>query len=130
MSDKAYREWVQTLPSCLTGGFSEYLEDGRRLCVAAHVRRAGMSGVAYKAPYSVVPLTQLEHLHQHNQGELACLVKFRRDPKLRTALENASPDEALLIAERWFDAQVVTYRELWRERTGTTPWESEEFVNA
>jgi hypothetical protein len=80
MTDATYRTWIQTLPSCLSGHFSEYLDDGRKLCLAAHVRRAGFSGVAYKALFSVVPLTQIEHFYQHQNGELACLLKFTADP--------------------------------------------------
>src|ERR1700723_609989 len=116
MTDKAYREFIQTLSSCITGRFSEYLEDGRKLCVAAHVRRAGESGTAYKAPFSCVPMTQTEHLYQHQHGELACLVKYTREPQLKATLLNASPVEAECIAADWFDSQVVRYREMWRER--------------
>jgi hypothetical protein len=117
MTDKLYREWIQTQKSCITGNFSEYLDDGRKLCVAAHVRRAGHSGVAFKAPFSVVPLTQNEHFYQHQHGELACLRKFTRDPQLICTLDNASPFEAERIASDWFDAQVEKYRGMWRERT-------------
>jgi hypothetical protein len=116
MTDALFRQWIQTLPSCLTGKFSEYLEDGRKLCIAAHVRRAGFSGVGFKAPFSVVPLTQNEHLYQHNHSELACLMKFSRDPQLLCSLKNASPFEAERISSEWFDAQVEHYREMWRER--------------
>ena len=118
MTDVAFRAWIQTLPSCLTGGFSEYLEDGRKLCVAAHVRRAGLSGTGFKALYSCVPLTQNEHLYQHAHGELACLRKFSRDPQLICTLDNASPFEAERIACDWFDAQVEKYRAMWREKNG------------
>jgi hypothetical protein len=129
MTDKAFREFIQTLPSCLTGVFSEYLEDGRRLCVAAHVRRAGKSGTAYKADYSVIPMTQTEHLYQHQFGELACLLKFTKDKQLKMTLLNASPIEAERVAGEWFDAQVIRFREMWRKRTGTAPWEAEELAN-
>jgi hypothetical protein len=126
MSDLAYRQWIQTLASCLDGkSFSEYLEDGRRLCVAAHVRRAGESGTGYKAPYSCVPMTQTEHAYQHDHGELACLRKYSHNPQLICALDNASPVEAERIAGDWFDAQLVRYREMWRARTGEAPWEAE-----
>jgi len=33
--------------------------------------------------------------------------------------------EALRIAEEWFDAQVVKYRDMWRAMTGQAPWEAE-----
>jgi hypothetical protein len=128
--DKRYRQWIQTLPSCLTCDFSEYLEDGRKVCVAAHVRRAGESGLAYKAPFSCVPLRQDQHAYQHNHGELACLLRFTRDPQLKATLLTASPVEAERIAGEWFDAQVLRYRKMWRERTGEAPWEEAEFVNA
>jgi hypothetical protein len=120
VTDTAFRVWIQTLPSCLTGTFSEYLDDGRKLCVAAHVRRAGKSGVGFKAPYSVIPLTQLEHLHQHQFGELSCLRKFTRNPQLICTLANASPFEAERIAADWFDDQVEKYRAMWRKHNGKT----------
>jgi hypothetical protein len=116
MTDAEYRAWIQTLPSCLSGQFSEYLDDGRKLCIAAHVRRAGESGTAYKAPYSCVPMTQTEHLYQHQHGELACIMKFTRDPQLKVTLLNASLIEAERIAGDWFDAQVLKYRAMWQEQ--------------
>jgi hypothetical protein len=116
MTDAAFRAWIQTLPSCITGNFSEYLEDGRKLCIGAHVRRAGFSGIGFKAPFSVVPLTQNEHLYQHQHGELACLMKFSRDPQLLCTLKNASPFEAERLAGDWFDGQVEKYRAIWRGR--------------
>jgi hypothetical protein len=128
MTDNEYRAWIQTFPSCLSGQFSEYLEDGRRLCVAAHVRRGGFSGVGYKAPFSCVPMSQTEHAYQHNHGELACLAKFTRDPQLKATLLNASAVEAERIAQEWFDTQVLKYREMWRELTGEAPWAAEEFA--
>jgi len=40
MSDEAYRKWIQTLPSCLNGNFSEWLPDlGEWRNPACHVRR-------------------------------------------------------------------------------------------
>jgi hypothetical protein len=114
MTDEVYRAWLQTQPSCLTGNYSEYLEDGRRLCIAAHIRRAGQSGVGYKAPFACVPLTQTEHLHQHQFGELSCLRRFTRDPQLICTLDDASPFEAERIAGEWFDAQVEKYVSHWR----------------
>jgi hypothetical protein len=131
MTDKEYRGLIQTLPSCLSGQYSEWLSDlGEWRSVAAHVRRAGSSGTAYKAPFSCVPMTQTEHLYQHNHGELACLLRFTRDPQLKATLLNASPVEAERIAGEWFDAQVLRYRKMWRERTGEAPREEAEFVNA
>jgi hypothetical protein len=115
MTDAAFRAWIQTRPSCLTGDFSEYLEDGRRLCVAAHIRRAGYSGTAHKAPFSCVPLRQDQHLYQHQYGELACLAKFAKDPQLRRALTEAEEPER--FAKEWFDAQKARYYARWLEET-------------
>ena len=123
MTDQAFRAWIQTLPSCLSGNFSEYLEDGRRLCVAAHVRRAGESGIGYKAPYSTVPLTQTEHAYQHNFGELACLLKFYRNQHFIRLLKAATPSKAESLGKGWFNAQIEEYRARWKEITGQSPWE-------
>ena len=92
MTDKAFRAWIQCQPSCLSGKFSEYV-NGEGRSVAAHVRRAGKSGIADKAPFSCVPLTQAEHLLQHQHGE------------------------AHFHPKAWWDAKVVEYRERW-EREG------------
>ena len=75
-------------------------------------------GTAYKAPYSCLPLTQTEHLYQHQNGELACLIKYTRDPQLICALDNAPPIEAERIAKDWFTARAAEYREMWHLRTG------------
>jgi hypothetical protein len=65
--DDKFNAYIRTLPSCLSGTFSEYVHgDGR--CVAAHVSRSATRGIAYKAPYHTVPLTQAEHLNQHQHG--------------------------------------------------------------
>jgi hypothetical protein len=130
MNDTAFREFIQTLPSCLDGqSFSEWIPElGEWRNPACHVRRAGRSGVAYKEPFAQLPMTNAQHAYQHNHGELACLVKYTRDPQLKANLLNASPVEAERIAADWFDAQVIRYREMWRERTDQAPWE--EFANA
>jgi len=131
MTDAAYHAWIQTLPSVFDGkSYSEWLPDvGEWRNPACHVRRGGFSGVAYKKPFSQIPMTNTEHAYQHNHGELACLMKYTRDPQLKTTLMNASPVEAERIAGEWFDAQVIRYREMWRERTGEAPWEAEGFAN-
>src|SRR5690349_4222939 len=69
-TDEQFREWVQRQPSCVSGRFSEYV-DGEGRCIAAHVRRAGESGTAFKGEYAAVPLTHDEHLVQHQKGESA-----------------------------------------------------------
>lgn len=67
-SDAEYVAWIQRQPSCISGEFSEYV-NGEGRCVAAHVRRAGKSGTAFKESYATVPLTQAEHNDQHQSGE-------------------------------------------------------------
>ncbi len=67
-SDDEFRAWVQRQPSAYSGEFSEYV-DGEGRCIAAHVRRAGESGIGYKAPYACIPLTDKEHRQQHQHGE-------------------------------------------------------------
>ncbi|WP_020474217.1 hypothetical protein [Zavarzinella formosa] len=102
MTDKAYRVWVQTLPSCISGQYSEWVHaEGRNL--ACHVRRAGKSGTAYKAEYSCVPMTREEHDYQHQHGEAACLRRF------------LGGEWTVETAKAWFDEQVVRYREEWKE---------------
>jgi hypothetical protein len=116
MTDALYRAWIQKQPSCLDRAFSEYVHgEGRNL--ACHIRRAGRSGVAYKEEYACVPMSDGQHRYQHNHGELACLMKFSRDPQLLCTLKNASPFEAERISGEWFDAQVEKYREMWRKQT-------------
>src|SRR5258708_18368123 len=112
----AYRTWIQTLPSCLDGRFSEWLESaGEWRNPACHVRRAGRSGVAYKEEMAEIPLTHQQHAYKHSHGELACLLKYTRDPRWKVTLLNASPIEAERIAADWFDAQVTRDRMMWQE---------------
>jgi len=132
MIDAAYNAWIQTLPSIFDGrSYSEWLpEIGEWRNPACHVRRAGRSGIAYREPFAQIPLTHEQHRVQHSSGELSCLVRFTRDPRIKSALRAASTDEALRIAEEFFDGQVQKYREIWRQRTGTAPWDTTEHANA
>lgn len=102
-NDAAFRAWTQRQASCISGGFSEYLESGEGRCIAAHVRRAGESGTGYKSPYAVIPLTNYEHLQQHNHGELALLERYV--PRIGGwTVEDG---------KAWYDAKRVEYLELW-----------------
>ncbi len=89
-TDKAYRRWISFQPSCISGRFSEWV-DGVGRCEAAHVRRAGKSGIGFKAEYSCVPLTRSEHAAQHQHGETA------------------------LASKDWWDDQVVKHLKRWIE---------------
>jgi len=100
--DEAYREWIRRQPSCISGRFSEWV-DGEGRCIAAHVRRAATSGTAFKASFSCVPLTNAEHLVQHQKGEAACLDEFFGGVGSYTAER----------AKEWFDEQTAKYRERW-----------------
>lgn len=69
-SDRTYREWLQKQRSVFSGEFSEYV-NGEGRSIAAHVRRSGEAGTAYKPQYSCIPLTNDEHTLQHQKGESA-----------------------------------------------------------
>lgn len=102
-SDKAFREWVQRQPSCISGQFSEYVNgEGRN--PACHVRRASRSGIAFKGELCCVPMTHAEHAYQHQHGEAACLRKFLGG--------EWHVDEA----KDWFDEQVMKYRQMWEAK--------------
>lgn len=88
--DETYRKWIQRQPSCLSGTYSEYV-NGEGRCVAAHVRRASGSGTGFKGDFACVPLTQEEHLLQHQHGE-----------------ESLKP-------KGWWDAQVEKYLTLYKK---------------
>lgn len=69
-TDEEYREWVTYQKSALSGQYSELDDHGEIRCVAAHVRRVDLgSGTGIKPPYSVIPLTNDEHMRQHAGGE-------------------------------------------------------------
>lgn len=69
MNDIAYRVWVQTQPSCISGRFTAYI-NGEGRCIAAHVRRVKWgAGTGIKPAMAYVPLTNDEHMLQHQQGE-------------------------------------------------------------
>ena len=108
MTDKAFREWIETKRSCLSGEFSEFL-NGEGRCIACHVRRAGAAGTAYKPPYSVVPMTFAEHSVQSHGGELEAIKQFNIGlARIVTTVEDA---------KAWFDEQARKYRRAWYELT-------------
>jgi len=130
MTDKAYREFIQALPSRLDGTFSEWLEsEGEWRNPGCHVRRAGKSGTAYKEPFAEIPMTQAQHDYQHRFGELGRLRKYSLDAELIRTLDKLRLFDAEYLAKCWFDEQVVKYREMWRARAGQALWEAHKFVN-
>lgn len=109
-TDAEYHAWVQRQPSCVSQAFGEYLADGPNAGEgrneAAHIRRAGAAGTAYKPAYWQIPLTHDEHQYQHQHGELALLHRAGIvDP-----VADANPT---LIAAEWFDEQVFRHRSAW-----------------
>jgi len=66
-TDEEYREWIRH-KKCVVCGKLDYA-DGEMKNEAAHVRRAGQSGVGYKAEFSCVPLCNHHHREQHQHGE-------------------------------------------------------------
>lgn len=76
INDKAFQEWVRTQPSCISGGFSEWV-DGVGRNEYCHVRRvANGAGVGIKPPFSGVPMTHAEHAMQHQHGEAHLLAAY------------------------------------------------------
>jgi hypothetical protein len=132
MSDKAYREWIQTLPSCIDGeSYSEWMGDiGEWRNPACHVRRAGESGTAYKADFVCVPMTNAQHHEQTVKGELSCLLRYLSRKQLQEKFFSKPSGDWERIAKHWFDAQRDEYRRRWTEKTGQAPWKENEFINA
>ena len=130
--DKAFREWIQTQPSCIDGeSFSEWDDSlGEWRNPACHVRRAGEAGTAYKPPYSCIPLTHAEHHEQTVKGELACLLRYLPTMQLQEVFFSKPSKDWERIAKEWSNAQRDSYRRRWTEKTGQAPWEESEFVNA
>lgn len=91
--DDQFRAWVRTQPSCISGLFSEYVH-GEGRCIAAHIRRAGKSGTAYKPPFSALPLTDTEHKLTHQHGE------------------------SFFHPKAWWDEQVEAHLERWIRAAG------------
>ena len=67
--DKKFREWVSRQPSCISGGYSEWVNgEGRN--IACHIRRVSRgAGTGIKPLFSCVPMTNEEHMNTHRFGE-------------------------------------------------------------
>lgn len=99
-SDAEFRDWVERQPSCISGGFNDFVNgDGHN--IACHVRRSHNSGVGEKPEYSCVPMTHEEHHYQHQYGEKGVLEKYMRQPY--TVQE----------AKDWFDGKRNKYVHDW-----------------
>lgn len=101
-TDKRFLDWITHQPSCIDGSWSEFHDDGPR-CIAAHVRRAGEAGTAFKPKYSAVPMTFDQHNEQSWHGEAACLNRFRPKNGMWTNAE----------AKQFFDEQRIKYLTRW-----------------
>lgn len=104
-SDEEFRAWIQEQPSCIDGN-QDYV-DGKAVCEAAHVRRAGESGTNYKAEYACVPLTHAQHIMQHQRGELSLLC----------ANGLRQPIDCSNEAKEWFNKQRIKYVLEWAKST-------------
>ena len=110
-TDKQYTRFVQSLPSVISGNYSEWV-NGEGKNPACHVRRASTSGIAYKPPYSAIPLTHEEHALQHQKGEWHCLLRFLPQAQLNEQFfKPDKPNE--LIAKEWFDEMINEVRLKW-----------------
>lgn len=103
-TDDQFQDYVRHHKSCVSGEFQGFVAGtGKDVCIYAHVRRASNSGTGIKPVFSGVPLTDLEHKIQHNEGELALLQKHEILPNI------ASVD----TAKAWFDKKAAKYRADW-----------------
>lgn len=69
--DKAFLDWISYQPSCLSGRFNEYDDEGNGRSVACHHRTVARgAGTAIKPIYSAYPLRDDEHriCHQYGPG--------------------------------------------------------------
>lgn len=108
-TDAKFEDWIRQQPSCIDGDYdySEQYPEGR--CEIAHVRRAGPSGTAHRPPYNGVPMTHAQHSLQHQQGELAVLVKWD--------VLRSKEDQTVDQAKKWFDSKAFQYRSEWASKT-------------
>jgi len=98
--DKAYQEWVRTLPCIITGEYGFNENTGEELNEYAHVRRSGESGTAYKPKYSGVPLLSSIHKDQHDHGEAWVIDRNSVNTHGKTPAE-------------WFEAQASNHLKTW-----------------
>ncbi len=111
-TDDNFAEWIQKKKCCICGDGDWVEELGEQRCEAAHVRRAGENGTAYKADYARVPMCHMHHIIvQHHQGEHAAYAGYLA--RKGEAARQITPQEA----KDWFDKKRVEYVELWAWET-------------
>lgn len=68
-TDEQYQEWCRDQPCAWCKKAPHWEMDTNVRSEAAHVRRAGESGTAFKAPFATIPLCHECHRRQHQHGE-------------------------------------------------------------
>lgn len=80
--EKAFIKWIQQKPSCLSGDTHNV--------VCAHVRRVSEgAGTGRKPRLFAVALTQDEHAHQHQHGELEAFRKYGKPSYAKNLSDDA-----------------------------------------
>lgn len=109
-TDDAFVAWVTRQRSIISGTFSEVDAAGDGRCVACHVRRAESAGTAFKPLFACVPMTNDEHMRQHQGGEFAAWAYFHR------INEREMPAHSNDAAKAWFDEQLQAVRARWADQ--------------
>lgn len=108
-TDAQYNDWVSRQRSVVSGGYNEVDEKGDGRCVACHVRRASMAGTGFKPLHGCVPMTNDEHMMQHNEGEIGAYMLWAHAHGMGYPVTPAE------TAKAWFDAQLAATRRRWAE---------------
>lgn len=120
-SDAEFHAWVQN-QMCIVCGGQDFIEGtGEFMCEAAHVRRAGESGTAYKADYAQVPMCHAHHGIQHQNGELQIYRDFM------FLKHNTSKHVTLDQAKDWLDKKRIETVQEWcwetlKTKLGAESW--------
>lgn len=103
-TDEQFAQWIQ-LQKCIVCGGGDWVEQlGELRCEAAHVRRAGESGTAYKADYARVPMCHEHHINdQHRYGETEALCLY-------IEFGGKTP---MTDGKEWFNALRIKYVSQW-----------------
>ena len=75
-TDEEFLDWVRSQPCSVCDDY-DYLDDGRKVTEAAHVRRvANGAGTGIKPRSSAIPLCHKHHVLQHAKGEAELNLDF------------------------------------------------------